>query len=171
MSVRYSVMKYSLIMSLLPLTSGELFINVCESSSGHHCCSPGMAGSEYWVMQHTGSWASMDIECRLESEPHSHLVIFENRGESDCMVKYLTDEYGGVQKRYAIGLKSPDEYRGVYEWKGRDTTPEFTNWATGFPTDNPFVFMTVGEGAAQNGRWQDTTANDYQLFGICERNK
>ena len=153
-------------------TKGELFIKICESSSGHHCCAAGMAGSEYWVMQHTGSWASLDIECRLESEPYSHLVILDSRAESNCIIKYLMDEYGGAQKRYAIGLKSPDEYRGVYEWRGTDAPPEFTNWAAGYPKDNPYVYMTVGvSGSAQNGRWADTTANDLNLFGICERNK
>ena len=107
---------------LLPFlcTHGEYFVNICESSSGHHCCAPGMETSEYWVMKHTGSWASLDIECRLESEPYSHLVMLETRGESDCIVKYLTDEYGEAQKKYAIGLKSPDEYRGVYEWRGSE---------------------------------------------------
>ena len=166
----FSVIFY--LIHLLYFTNAEQFINICESSSGHHCCSPGMLESEYWVMQHTGSWSSLDIECRLENEPHSHLVIFENRGENDCLVKYLMDEYGGAQQRYAIGLKSPDEYRGVYEWRGTDATPEFTNWATGAPQDKPFVFITVGTtGSAQNGRWGDTTASDFNLFGICERNK
>jgi hypothetical protein len=129
---------------------GELFINICESSSGHHCCSPGMESSEYWIMKHTGTWSNLEIECRLESDPYSHLVILDNRGENDCLIKYLTDEYGDAQKRFAIGLKSLDEYRGVYEWRGTDATPEFTNWATNYPRDNPY---------------------DNNLYGICERTK
>ena len=130
-----------------------------------------MNESEYWIMQHTGTWNNLDIECRLESDPYSHLVILDNRGENDCLIKYLTDEYGDAQKRFAIGLKSPDEYRGVYEWRGTDATPEFTNWATNYPRDNPYVFVTIGTGAAQNGKWGDTTANDNNLYGICERTK
>ena len=153
----------------LPLlcTHGEYFVAICESYSGHHCCAPpGLETSEYW--------SSLDIECRLESEPYSHLVMLETRGESDCIVKYLTDEYGEAQKKYAIGLKSPNEYRGVYEWRGADVLkamPEGTIWAANYPRDSPYVFMTVGTGAAQNGRWADTSASDYSLYGICERTK
>ena len=30
---------------------------------------------------------------RLEDPGHSHLVVFENRGELNCLIKYLMDEY------------------------------------------------------------------------------
>ena len=72
----------------------------------------------------------------------------------------VADEYRDTHKRFAIVLKSPDEYRGVYEWRGTDDTPAFTNWATNYPKDNPYVFMTVGTRAAQNGKWGDTTSTD-----------
>ena len=131
-----------------------------------------MESSEYWIMQNLGTWSELDIECRLEST-NSYLAVFQNRGENDCLIKYLTDEYrGDTQKKYAIGLKSPDDYRGVYEWRS-DTVAEqtlaFTNWASGFPKDNPYVYMTVGVGAPQNGKWTDTSTE--KIYGICERSK
>ena len=53
----------------------------------------GMENSEYWIMQNLGIWAALDIECRLESLPNSQQVVFENRVENDCLMKYLADEY------------------------------------------------------------------------------
>ena len=123
-------------------------------------------------MQNQGTWAALDIECRLESLPNSQLVVFENRAENDCLIKYLTDEYrGDAQKKYAIGLKGPYDYRGVYEWRTNTAaTPTFTNWVYGYPKDRAYVYMTVGVGAAQNGKWTDTTSSD-TMYGICERSK
>ena len=78
----------------------------------------------------------LDIECKLESPPFSQLVVLENRGKNDCLIKYIHDEYrGDYQHKFAIGLKSPDEYHGVYEWRGTDATPDFINWASNFLTD------------------------------------
>ena len=158
---------------LLPIFSihGARFVDICASSSGNKCCATGMDKSEYWIMQSSGTWSELDIECRLEYSPESQLVVFENRGENDCLIKYLQDEYrGDAQKKFAIGLKSPDDYRGVYEWRGTDTYPEFTNWANNMPADKPCVFMTVGEGAAQNGRWGNALCTEI-MYGICERSK
>ena len=159
------------ILLLFPIFSihGENFVDICADSSGNECCATGMENSEYWIMQHSGTWSELDFECRLETD--SQLVVFENRGENDCLIKYLEDEYrGDAQKKFAIGLKSPDEYRGVYEWGRNDNYTEFTNWANNMPTDKPCVYMTVGEGAPQNGKWTDTTCNQF-MYGICERTK
>ena len=30
---------------------------------------------------------------RIEDPPNSHLAVFENRAEMDCIIKYLIDEY------------------------------------------------------------------------------
>merc|ERR1712037_73549 len=132
-----------------------------------------MENSEYWVMQNLGTWTELDIECRLESF-NSYLAVFQNRAENDCLIKYLTWEYrGDAQKKYAIGLKSPDDYKGVYEWRtdeDSEKTINFTKWASGFPKDNTYVYMTVGVGSGQNGRWTDTTGTE-KIYGICERSK
>ena len=163
-----------LLLLLLPIlsTRGANFVDICTDSSGNKCCAEGMENSGYWVMQTTGSWTEMDIECRLESSPNSKLVVFENRAENDCLIKYLTDEYRGDAKRmYAIGLKSPDDYKGVYEWRAdSNVTLTFENWATGYPKDNAYVYMSVGVGATQNGKWTDTTSAT-KIYGICERSK
>ena len=163
----------TLLFLLLPILSWSAnFVNICNDSSGNNCCAEGMKNHDYWIMQTTGTWSEMDIECRLESPPNSKLVVFENRGENDCLIKYLMDEYRGqTQTKYAIGLKSDDDYKGVYEWRNDNhSTPTFTNWASGYPKDNTYVFMTVGEGAGQNGKWTDTTGTE-KVYGICERSK
>ena len=131
-----------------------------------------MENSEYWIMQNLGTWAALDIECRLKSLPNSQQVVFENRAENDCLIKYLTDEYRGeAQKKYAIGLKGDYDYKGVYEWRtDTDVTPTFTNWVSGYPRDQAYVYMTAGVGAAQNGKWTDTKSSDL-MYGICERSK
>merc|ERR1712215_504055 len=99
------------------------------------------ANAELWVNKHTGTWRSLEQECYLDSYPYSHLVTLDTRGKNDCLIKYLQDEYGGPWKRYAIGLKSPDAYRGVYEWREDNKTLDFVNWANSFPKDNPYVYM------------------------------
>eukprot|EP00092_Neocalanus_flemingeri_P057832 GFUD01068807.1.p1 GENE.GFUD01068807.1~~GFUD01068807.1.p1 ORF type:complete len:167 (-),score=50.30 GFUD01068807.1:38-538(-) len=161
------------IILLFPILSSHAaeFVDICNDSSGNKCCAPGMNTSDYWIMQHTGTWTDMDIECRLELPPFSQLVVFENRGENDCLNKYIQDEYkGDSQKKFAIGLKSPDAYKGVYEWRRDDASPEFTNWANTFPSDKPCVYMTVGQGVAQSGRWGDGVCTQI-VYGICERSK
>ena len=163
-----------LLLLLVPIlsTHGANFVDICTDSSGNKCCAEGMDSSEYWIMQSLGTWTEQDIECRLESSPNSKLVVFENRAENDCLIKYLTDEYrGDAQRKYAIGLKSPDDYKGVYEWRTNTViTPTFTNKVYGYPNDQSYVYMTVGVGAAQNGKWTDTTSSN-TMYGICERSK
>ena len=39
---------------------------------------------------------------RLEDPGHSHLVVFENRGELNCLIKYLMDEYPHQVDRYLV---------------------------------------------------------------------
>ena len=163
-----------LLLLLVPIlsTQGANFVDICTDSSGNKCCAEGMDSSDYWIMQSLGTWTEQDIECRLESSPNSKLVVFENRAENDCLIKYLTDEYrGDALRKYAIGLKSPDDYKGVYEWRAdANVTPTFTNWVSGYPKDQAYVYMTAGVGAAQNGKWTDTTSSE-KIYGICERSK
>ena len=160
----------SSVLYLFGVVQAANFIDICADSSGNNCCADGMDQSNYWIMLSKGTWNDLDIECRLESPPYTNLVVFENRGENDCLIKYLSDEYRGqAQEKYAIGLKSPDDYKGVYEWAHIDETPSFTNWASGSPKDGTYVYMTVGTGAPQNGKWEDLASDTEQMFGICER--
>ena len=58
------------------------------------------------------AWNDIELECRflcancvcffstknsylfrIEDPPNSHLAVFENRAEMDCIIKYLIDEY------------------------------------------------------------------------------
>ena len=117
-----------------------------------------MESSDYWFMTLPGSWLELEIQCRVERPNRTSLVVLENRAEQDCLVKYITDEFNSVSGvRYAIGLQSPDHYRGVYQWRPSDTTPTFTNWASASPTNKECVVMTVGSGASQNGAWTDVS--------------
>ena len=55
---------------------------------------------------------------RIEHPNQTNLVVLETRAELDCLLKFITDEFhssGAV--KYAIGLQSPDHYRGVYQWR------------------------------------------------------
>ena len=97
---------------------------------------------------------------RIEESPNTHLVEFDSRGEMDCLIKYLTDEYPDQpMTNYAIGLQQPDEYKvnfnqyhlliilaqGVYQWRyGAKKTLSFTNWMNTAPTDQKCVTMQVG---------------------------
>ena len=108
---------------------------------------------------------------RIEHPNQTNLVVLETRAEQDCLVKFITDEFhspGAV--KYAIGLQSPDHYRGVYQWRPLEQSPSFTNWASGSPSNKKCVQMTVGNGATQNGMWTDVSCQmEKNLYGICER--
>ena len=115
------------------------------------------------------------VYCRVEDSPKTHLVVFENRAEMNCIIKYIIDEYSDQNAtNYAIGLESPDDYLGVYEWRSVEAgqeTPTFTNWASGRPQDQKCVSMVVGVGAPQSGVWVDGNCdwNNGTMFGICEK--
>merc|ERR1712059_8984 len=159
------------------------FINICDDSSGNKCCAEkGMANVEgipnlYWIMTYPRPWYDLDTQCRLEE---GRLVVLESRREQDCMVKYIIDEYKGDPARsYAIGLKTPDGYKGVYEWSHVDNTdpnfdaatPAFENWAPGYPKGNPCVVMSIGSEATISGLWNDGNCESTNLYGICEKVK
>ena len=104
----------------------------------------------------------------------SKLATFENRGEQDCVTKYLHDKYPGDTHAWAIGLRSTYTYHGVYEWRPDDATPAFTNWNVGFPSGLECVAMSMV--APSYGRWSDGVCLDrtflgQELYAICERNK
>ena len=170
-------MKFILGLLLMVSASfGQNFVDICNDSSGNECCaSEGMDGHTYWVMQSSGTWSSLDIECRIQ-KTGARLAVFETRRENDCMIKYLLDEYrGGATKNYAIGLKALDNYAGVYEWHRVDNsapdfaaTLSFTNWATSAPAGKDCVYISVGDGDAKNGMWQDVECSGSNLYGICE---
>ena len=54
----------NLLLLLPALVRGGQFVDICLSDSGHRCCAPSMAGSEYWVMRAPGSWTELEVECR-----------------------------------------------------------------------------------------------------------
>ena len=155
----------------------ENFVDICNDSSDNECCaSEGMIDHTYWIMQSTGSWSSLDIECRME-KTGARLAVFETKRENDCMVKYLLDEYRGTTtKNYAIGLKALDNYPGVYEWHRVDNSPpdyeaatlNFDNWVSTAPTGKDCVYMTTGDKDTKNGRWMDVDCSSATLYGICE---
>ena len=104
----------------------------------------------------SGSWHELDIQCRMEKDG-ARLAVFESRRENDCVTKYIIDEYEDVTAhQYAIGtaklvycfpqlssvssgIKVDDVYKGVYEWNRVDTsidnqdaaTLTFSNWVPG----------------------------------------
>ena len=63
--------------------------------------------------------------------------MLDDRAEMYCLMRYILDQHPSeTPAQYAIGLQSPDDYPGVYEWRsGGQSTPAFTNWAAGAPTD------------------------------------
>ena len=104
----------------------------------------------------------------------SKLATFENRGEQDCITKYLHDKYPGNTHSWAIGLRSTYTYHGVYEWRPDDATPTFTNWNVGYPIGQECVAMSMQ--APSFGRWSDGVCLDrtflgQDLYAICERTK
>ena len=131
-----------------------------------------MDGHTYWVMQSSGTWSSLDIECRIQ-KTGAKLAVFETLRENDCMIKYLLNEYSGsTAKNYAIGLRALDNYAGVYEWHSVDNsaadfaaTLSFGNRAT---SGKDCVYITVGEGNTKNGLWQDVDCSRANMYGICE---
>ena len=52
-------------------------------------------------------YISLILFSRLETiAQNSKLATFENRGEQDCITKYLHDKYPGDVHSWAIGLRS-----------------------------------------------------------------
>merc|ERR1711890_223158 len=83
-------------------SQAQLFVDICEESSGHRCCAEnGMKGHKYWIMGNIPStWERLDMECNIEG---GKLLILESRRENDCIVKYILDEYKGEPvKSFAI---------------------------------------------------------------------
>merc|ERR1712080_817506 len=131
--------------SLSQLSSSNLrlsYLWISEESSGHRCCAEnGLKGHKYWIMGNIPSpWERLDMEGNIEG---GKLLILESRRENDCIVKYILDEYKGEPvKSFAIGLKTPQNYKGVYEWRHVDNTgadpdaatPGFSNWSPVSPT-------------------------------------
>ena len=107
----------------------------------------------------------------MEHPNQTSLVVLESRAEQDCLIKFITDEFqSAVPVKYALGLQSPDHYRGVYQWRPDDLSLTFTNWGSGSPSNKACVHMTVGPGVTQNGVWSDVSCHaDTKLHGICER--
>merc|ERR1712126_288485 len=109
-----------LLSAILLQCEAQYFANICEESSGHRCCAEeGMQGHTYWIMGNIPStWQQLDQQCYNEG---GKLLVLESRREKDCIVKYILDEYkGDPVKSFAIGLKTPENYKGVYEWKHVD---------------------------------------------------
>jgi len=170
--------------TLVSQSHTQYFADICNDSSGHQCCAQtGMNNGDpdkpnkYWFMENTGgTWEDMDLLCNMEK---GRLVVIESRRENDCLVKYAMDEYkGDPVKYYAIGLRTPENYNGVYEWKHVDNqppnddaaTPSFTNWKPNyFPTGKHCVTLSIGSTAPINGLWTDVDCTNTQVHGICEK--
>ena len=46
------------------------------------------------------------------------LLVLDDIAEMNCIIKYLMDEFPSQPAtKYAIGLQTPDQYKGVYEWR------------------------------------------------------
>lgn len=108
---------------------------------------------------------------RIEHPNQTNLVVLETRAELDCLLKFIIDEFNDSSAtKYAIGLQSPDHYKGVYQWRPSDQSLSFSNWGGGSPSNKKCVHMTVGPGATQNGMWTDVSCQmEKNLYGICER--
>jgi len=164
-----------LLSAILLQCEAQYFANICEESSGHRCCAEkGMQGHTYWIMGNIPStWQQLDQQCYNEG---GKLLVLESRRENDCIVKYILDEYkGDPVKSFAIGLKTPENYKGVYEWKHVDNaqkadaaTPTFENWAPTAPTGKYCVVMDIGTAAPINGLWKDVDCGS-AVYGICEK--
>ena len=130
-------------------------------------------------MQYSGSWKDLDMQCRLETlagKFTTRLVIIENQRENDCLVKYISDEYhGDPVKTYAIGLKTADTYKGVYEWSrvprgtNDDMTTRFTNWSPVSPLGKACAAMDLGDSATISGLWRDVDCTTTKMLAICEK--
>jgi len=115
------------------------------------------------------------MQCNIEG---GKLLVLESRRENDCIVKYILDEYKGEPvKSFAIGLKTPQNYKGVYEWRHVDNgknpdaaTPTFENWAPAAPTGKYCVVMNIGTAAPISGLWKDVDCGS-AVYGICEKDK
>merc|ERR1712179_541802 len=144
---------------------------------------PGMKNEDdvpntYWIMTETlATWDDLDIICGVEK---GRLVVIESRRENDCIVKYIMDEYkGDPVKSFAIGLKTPQNYKGVYEWKHVDNsdpnfdaaTPTIENWAPTSPTGAYCTVMDIGSAAPISGLWKDVDCITTKFYGICEKVK
>ena len=129
--------------------------------------------------QSTGSWQSLDTECRLEgggSTELTRLVVIEDQVENDCLVKYIQDEFGdSTAKTYAIGVKMSDQYKGVYEWNHvtddeHKNTLKFNNWAAAEPTGKTCATMDIAEGLVTSGLWKGADCSTPStIYAICEK--
>ena len=95
-------------------------------------------------------------------------MILEDQEEWACVSHYIDDYYQHSARRYAIGLKSEENYEGIYWWQYRDGSteiPDYTVWASSHPRDEPCVSMEV-----DGGQWIDGDCyEDRGIFAICEK--
>lgn len=181
-------MKYHLvlILSFLSCSHGETWVDICKDSAGHEYCDReggGMGDTAsrhlYWIMKTPGSWADLDLYCRIE-RTGAKLAVLETRRENDCLIKYLLDKYEDpTSQMFAIGLKTETSFTGIYQWDRVDVAPDdqdaatlsFTNWLPvwfGSPLGNKCVAMMAGLNEAGNGRWKDIDCDMTSLYGVCE---
>ena len=56
-------------------------------------------------------------DSRVE-DGNTQLLVLDDIAEMNCIIKYLMDEFPSQPAtKYAIGLQTPDQYKGVYEWR------------------------------------------------------
>ena len=91
-----------------------------------------------------------------------------------CVSHYIDDRYQHSARKYAIGLKSEENYEGIYQWQYRDgqtEIPDYSVWASSHPSNEPCVSMEIGIGVDRNGAWIDGDCLEENIFAICERKK
>merc|ERR1711988_438773 len=149
---------YVFLVASLSLSRGA-WVDICQyqDSFGSKCCSPSMEQSEYLVVDFSEPWDLQQNICNARDST-SRLATLEDIEEWACVSHYLDDKYHLSARKYAIGLRSAENYEGVYKWqyKGGDTEiPSYNVWADSHPRDMPCVSMEVGTGADRNGAWID----------------
>ena len=73
-------------------------------------------------------------------------MILEDQEEWACVSHYIDDHYQESAKRYAIGLRSEENYEGIYWWQYRDGSteiPDYTVWASSHPRDPVSVWRSA----------------------------
>ena len=79
-------------------------MNLCTELPSTCCTTQPERDTEepiYWVIRSSRSWDLQSVECYLKN---AKLAAFESKRETDCMTKYLLDEYGDDNSmQYAIG--------------------------------------------------------------------
>merc|ERR1711997_506269 len=187
MQRRFAMGKLFLVLTLICAVQGT-FIDICANPHAEvsdACCngstSVGTSVGKIWVMKNEDTFATHDLDCKLEGLGNSRLLAINSILENDCILQYLHGEYPSTStsKQYYIQLQDK-EVEGVWEWKdepsAEDGTPQKTaaiqHWAPGFPQGGetkPCVVFNFGDvsGAHPAGFWENVECST-MAEAICE---